>query len=72
MNLPNKPVKKFNQYIRYTSLGFEMAAIIGVGTFAGFLLDKWLHNNFLIFTLILLVFSAIGSVFYTIRNLLKK
>jgi Putative F0F1-ATPase subunit Ca2+/Mg2+ transporter len=74
MNLPNKPInkKKFDQFIRYSSLGFEMAAIIGVGTFAGYQLDKWLHNEFRICTLVLMVFSAIGSIFYTIRNLLKK
>jgi hypothetical protein len=74
MNLPKKPVskEKFDQFIRYSSLGFEMAAIIGLGTFAGYQLDKWLHNKFLICTLVLMTFSAIGSVLYTIRNLLKK
>jgi hypothetical protein len=49
-----------------------MAAIIGVGTFAGYQLDKWLHNKFLVCTLVLMVFSVIGSIFYTTRNLLKK
>jgi hypothetical protein len=49
-----------------------MMAIIALGTFLGFKIDQWLENEFKGFTLGLMILSVIGSVFYSIRNLLKK
>jgi F0F1-type ATP synthase assembly protein I len=66
-----KNKNKFDAFIRYSSLGFEMMAMIVVGTFLGFKIDQWLENNFKWFTLVLMVLSVIGSVFYFIRKLLK-
>jgi len=64
--------KKFDTFIRYSSLGFEMMAIIGVGTFLGYKTDQWMNNEFKGFTLGFMVISVIVSVFYAIRDLLKK
>lgn len=66
-----KNKSKFDAFIRYSSLGFEMMAMIVVGTFLGFKIDQWLDTNFEWFTLVLMVFSVIGSVIYFIRKLLK-
>ncbi len=64
--------QKFDTFIRYSSLAFEMMAIIVLGTFLGFKIDRWLNNDFKIFTLIMMVLAVTGSVYYSIRNILKK
>ncbi|NQU51546.1 MAG: AtpZ/AtpI family protein [Bacteroidetes bacterium] len=49
--------KGFDTFIRYSSLGFEMMAIIGLGTFLGFKMDQWMENEFKAFTFALMIFS---------------
>lgn len=66
-----KHKKKFDQFIRYSSLAFEMVAIMVIGVFAGYKIDGWLNLSFPAFTLGLLVLSAIGSIYYAIKNFLK-
>lgn len=67
----NRKKKGFDTFIRYSSLGFEMMAIIGLGTFLGFKTDQWLDNQFKGFTLGLMILSVILSIILGIRNLLK-
>ena len=70
--------KKKNQkstidnFIRYSSLGFEMMAIIGIFTFAGYKIDQWMQNDFKGFTLGLMIFSVIIAIVHATRNMLKK
>nr|WP_319572683.1 AtpZ/AtpI family protein [uncultured Draconibacterium sp.] len=67
-----KPYKtKANSFIRYSSLGFEMMAIIGGFTFLGYKIDQWMDNEFKGFTLALVLFGVIASITYGVRNLLK-
>lgn len=68
----NKLKNRFDNFIRYSSLGFEMMAIIGIFTFAGYKTDQWLNNQFKGFTLGFMVVSVILAIFYGIRGLLKK
>lgn len=69
----NKKYKsKIDDFIRYSSLGFEMMAIIGVFTFGGFKIDQWMKNQFKGFTLGLMILSVIIAVVYATRNLLKR
>lgn len=70
-NQQNKK-KKFDNFIRYSGLGFEMMAIIGGFTFLGFKIDQWLKNDFKGFTLGLAIFSVIAAIVYGTRSLLKK
>ncbi|MGC9356161.1 MAG: AtpZ/AtpI family protein [Mariniphaga sp.] len=67
-----KHKNKFDSFIRYSSLAFEMMGIIALGTFLGFKIDQWMENEFKGFTLGLMILSVIGSVVYGTRNLLKK
>ena len=67
----NKPKKKFDNFIRYSGLGFEMMTIIAIFTFAGYKIDQWMENDFKVFTLVLMVFSVIGAIIYGTKNLLK-
>ena len=62
----------FDSFIRYSSLGFEMMAIIGLGTFLGYKIDQWMDNEFKGFTLGLMIFAVIVALIYGTRNLLKK
>lgn len=68
----NREKKKIDDFIRYSSLGFEMAAIIILGAFGGYKIDQWLKNDFKIFTFIFLPVFVILSIFYGVRKLLKK
>lgn len=72
MNHQNSYKNKFDNFIRYSSLGFEMMAIIGAGTFGGYKIDQWMKNEFKGFTLGLMILSVILAIFYATRNLLRK
>lgn len=72
MNLQNNYKNKFDNFIRYSSLGFEMMAIIAAGTFGGYKIDQWMKNEFKGFTLGLMILSVIIAIFYATRNLLKR
>ncbi|MDD4107764.1 MAG: AtpZ/AtpI family protein [Prolixibacteraceae bacterium] len=68
----HKNKKKFDTFIRYSGLGFEMMSIIAAGTFAGYKIDQWMNNDFRGFTLGLMILSVIGAVIYSVRNFMKK
>ena len=72
MNRKNTYKNKVDNFIRYSSLGFEMMAIIGAGTFGGYKIDQWMKNEFKGFTLGLMIFSVVLAIIYGTRNLLKK
>ncbi|MFV0266565.1 MAG: AtpZ/AtpI family protein [Draconibacterium sp.] len=69
---PNNSKNKFDNFVRYSSLGFEMMAIIGGFTFLGYKIDQWMENEFKGFTLVLAIFSVIVAIVYGTRSLLKK
>lgn len=69
---PNKPQKKLDNFIRYSSLGFEMMAIIGGFTFMGYKIDQWMQNSFNAFTLGLMILSVVVAIIHGTRSLLKK
>jgi F0F1-type ATP synthase assembly protein I len=64
--------KRFlNNYARYSSMAFQMLAIILIGVFGGFKLDKWLHTKPL-FIILLSIGSVILAIYAVTRDLLKK
>ncbi len=65
-----KSKKKFDDFIRYSNLAFEMIAIMAVGTGAGWAIDHWLALKFPIFTLVLMVLSVIGAIYHVVRKFL--
>ncbi len=72
MNQKRKPQRKFNNFIRYSGLGFEMMAIIAFGTFGGYKLDQWMNNDFKGFTFGFMTLSVVLAIIYGTKNLLKK
>jgi hypothetical protein len=69
-NKIQKPKRKVDDFIRYSSLAFEMIIIMGIGVFAGVKIDHWLELNFPAFTLGLMVLSVIGAIYHAIRKFL--
>jgi len=73
MNWPKQNNKSnLNNFIRYSSLGFEMMAIIGGFTFLGYKIDQWMKNEFKGFTFGIMVFGVVIAIVYGTRSLLKK
>lgn len=61
----------FNKFIKYSTLAFEMGAIIGLGTYAGVKLDDYFLFNKPILTIILSLFSVFGSLYLVIKQVLN-
>jgi F0F1-type ATP synthase assembly protein I len=62
--------QNLDNYGKYSSLGFQMIAIMIAGVFGGIYLDKWLHSK-PIFTIVLSLISVALSMFYTVKDLSK-
>ena len=69
-NNSQKPKKQIDNYIRYSSLAFEMIAIMGIGVWAGYKIDHWLDLSFPAFTFSLMILSVLGAVYHAIRKFL--
>ena len=53
-------------------MGFQMAAVIGLGVWGGTALDSYFHTKFPGFTLTLSLLSIVGAVYWAIKDLIKK
>ena len=65
-----KQKRKFDDFIKYSNLAFEMIAIMAAGVFAGIKLDQWLKMDFPAFTLGLMILSVIGAIYHVMRKFL--
>jgi ATP synthase protein I len=70
---PKKPESKpsSNSFLKYSGLGFQMIGIILLGTFGGIKLDEYLSLKPL-FTIIGVLFSVGMSMYFAIKEFLKK
>lgn len=59
-------------YARYSSLAFQMLAVILLGVWGGRSLDQWLGWKFPAFTLLLTVLSVVLAIYYAIKDFIKK
>jgi hypothetical protein len=59
-------------YARYSSLAFQMFAIIGIGIYGGVKLDQWLKTGFPVFTLLMSILSVAAAIYSAVKDLLKK
>lgn len=60
-----------NSYAKYTSLAFQMIAIILVGVIGGIQLDKVVPMEFPLFTFLFTILSVILSMYYAIKDFIK-
>ena len=68
----NQKKNHLNSYAKYSSIAFQMLAIILIGVFGGVKLDEWLALEFPIFTVSLSLLSVILAIYYVVKDLLKK
>jgi ATP synthase protein I len=73
---PTQPPKKKQSptdFLKYSAMGLQMVAIMGVFIFAGHWLDDFLEfKKVPIFTLILSLVGVAVALWYFIRDFLKK
>lgn len=61
-----------NNYMKYSSLAFQMLGTIVAFTYGGYKLDEWQQNKVPIWTLVLSLVSIAGSLYLFIRSATKE
>ncbi|HKK11143.1 MAG TPA: AtpZ/AtpI family protein [Bacteroidales bacterium] len=61
---------KANNFIRYSSIGFQMMAIIGLGVWCGIEADEALKTSPL-FTVLLSIISVGAAIYHAIKDFIK-
>jgi len=69
---PNNQKKPLNDYAKYSSIAFQMVAIMLLGVLGGYKLDKWLTNDKHIFVVVFSILSVIVAIYYVTKDLLNK
>ena len=78
-NQENKPKPKptrekrppLESYARYSSLAFQMFAIIGLGIYGGVKLDQWLEPGFPDFEVLLALITVAAAIYTAVKDLLR-
>jgi hypothetical protein len=68
MSNDNNPLKN---YVRYSSMAFQMMIIVLGGVYLGYKIDFWFHIHKHIFLIILSFFSCFLALFITFKDLMK-
>ena len=73
MSGPNNSKKKpFDDYIKYSAIGFQMLAIILVGVFLGYKMDEWFPvADFPLFTTLFSLIFVCLAMWVVIRTLIN-
>jgi F0F1-type ATP synthase assembly protein I len=69
-NRDQKPKEQLNTFARFSGLGFQMIAIIGIGSFIGVKLDENYPNKHNLYTIILSLTSVILAIVFIIRRII--
>lgn len=69
--VPNPPENNAKTYLKYTGIGFELCAIIGLGVWAGYALDGYFQTEQPWFTIIASFVATILAMFFLYRRLPK-
>ena len=67
----NQPSKPLNAYAKYSSLGIQMAVIIGGGCYGGYKLDEYYKNTNSVFTIILSLLSIGLAMYVVLKDIIK-
>ncbi len=71
-NSGQKNKKALNDFAKYSTIGFQMIAIMILGAFGGMKLDKWISAiEFPLFTIVLTLAGVIIAIYYSIKDFLK-
>jgi hypothetical protein len=69
--LDNGSNKKVNTYLKFTSIGLQMAILVTAAAFGGRWLDEKQGNETPIWTIVLILFSIFASLYQIIREVIK-
>ena len=72
MNQQKKKKKKINNYLKYSALFFEMAVIIGGGSYLGYYIDDCREKDFPLYTIILSLFSVFAALYLVFKQILNE
>lgn len=61
-----------NTYARYSSLAFQMMAILLLFVFAGYKLDSWTEWHFPLFKLLFSLLGVVLAIYFAVKDFLKK
>ena len=65
----NNDKSGWNSYIRYSAMGFQMIVIIGLFTFAGYMIDEKSRSKTPLFTALLSVLGVVIALYVVIRSI---
>ena len=63
-----KQSSKINNYARFTGIGFQMIAIIGLGSYGGVKLDEAYPNNYSIWTIVCSLASVGIAMYFVVKQ----
>ncbi|MFW6095577.1 MAG: AtpZ/AtpI family protein [Bacteroidota bacterium] len=59
----------FNEYVKYSSLGFQMLVVIMIAVFGGMEIDKMVKGlEFPLFTVLFSLIGVVLSIYYAIKD----
>ncbi|MFZ6009663.1 MAG: AtpZ/AtpI family protein [Bacteroidota bacterium] len=68
---PNRKLNQYNNYLKYSGLGLQLLASIGVCGWVGYKLDQWLGIKFPAFMLLLGLLGFAGTMYQVYRSINK-
>jgi F0F1-type ATP synthase assembly protein I len=71
MKKSEKKKQQFDNFIRYSNMGFQMFAVIALAVFAGFKIDQNLANRIPVFTVIFSILGVGGAIYHAIKDFIN-
>ena len=68
---PNKKLSRYNHYLKYSGLAFQLLLTIGVCGWLGYKADQYLENKYPVMML-LLGFLGFGGIMYQIYRSINR
>ncbi|MFN6943910.1 MAG: AtpZ/AtpI family protein [Cytophagaceae bacterium] len=72
MSNPDQPKKPLNEYLKYSGIAMQMIVLMLLAVWGGTKLDQHFEVKNRLFTIFLLLFSVITSVYLVIKSLLNQ
>ncbi|WAC01109.1 AtpZ/AtpI family protein [Lacinutrix neustonica] len=68
--MTQKPKKQLNNYIKFTTIAFQMIATIGLLSFVGWWLDSKFPNEYSAYTVIFSLLGVILAIYQVIKQVI--